>query len=253
MQSKYQEVYVLIVAGCLLALLLVGFIVIILLMYKKRQFVHEQELLQSRLEIQENIFKEISEELHDNIGQILAVVNLTLSAIRITNNRDARSSIKESKEMIVTAIQGISDLSKSLSPERIGKIGIIEAVKFELEKLAKTKFFKTSFIGSDVSLELSVEKEIFLFRIMQEILTNIIKHSKAKTITVQFSKIDRCLYIRCSDDGIGFNVAETLNAVSSKKGIGLANMINRTKLIGGKINIFSTKEGTTTRIEIPVY
>lgn len=253
MQNKYQEVYVAIVAGSVLALLLIGFIVTILFMYKKKQFIHEQELLQTRLEIQENIFKEISEELHDNIGQILTVLKLTLSSLSFSIKGNDLTSIRESKEMVVTIMQSISDLSKSLSPERISKIGIAEALRFELEKLEKTKFFKTSLSISDCKFNLSAEKEIFLFRIIQEILTNIIKHSKAKTIHADISQNDQLIHLTFSDDGIGFNVAEALNSVSSQKGIGLINMMNRVRLIGGKIKILSEKgKGTAIKIELPV-
>jgi len=253
MQNKYKEVYVLIVAGTVLALLLIGFIVIILFMYKKKQYIHEQELLQTRLEIQENIFKEISEELHDNIGQILAVLKLTLSSVSISLKGNDLTGIRESKEMVTTIIQSISDLSKSLSPQRISKIGIAEALRFELEKLEKTKFFKTSLSVSDCKFNLSAEKEIFLFRIIQEILTNIIKHSKAKTIHAAISENDQRIHLTFTDDGIGFNVAEVLNSASSKKGIGLMNMMNRARLIGGKIKIVSEKgNGTAVKIELPV-
>lgn len=253
MQDKYKEVYILIIAGIILALLLVGFIVIILFMYKKKQYIHEQELLQTRLEIQENIFREISEELHDNIGQILTVLKLTLSSLSGSMKETDLTSIRESKEMVTTIIQSISDLSKSLSPERIGKIGIAEALRFELERLEKTKYFQTSLSISDFQFNLSAEKEIFLFRIIQEILTNIIKHSKAKTIRADLTQNDQFIHLTFSDDGTGFNVAEVLNSVSSKKGIGLINMMNRAKLIGGKIKIVSEKgEGTTIKIELPV-
>jgi two-component system NarL family sensor kinase len=253
MQNKYQEVNVLIVAGSILALVLVGFIVTILFMYRKKQFIHEQELLQTRLEIQENIFKEISEELHDNIGQILTVLKLTLSSLSVSANGNDLTSIQESKEMVGTIMQSISDLSKSLSPGRISKIGIAEALRFELEKIEKTKFFKTSLSISDFKFNLSAEKEIFLFRIIQEILTNIIKHSKAKTIHADISGNDQSIYLTFSDDGVGFNVAEVLNSVSSQKGIGLINMMNRASLIGGKIKILSEKgEGTTIKIELRV-
>lgn len=253
MQNKYHEVNVLIVAGSILALVLVGFIVTILFMYKKKQFIHEQELLQTRLEIQENIFKEISEELHDNIGQILTVLKLTLSSLSVSANGDDLTSIQESKEMVGTIIKSISDLSKSLSPGRISKIGIVEALRFELEKIEKTKFFKTSLSISDFKFNLSAGKEIFLFRIIQEILTNIIKHSKANKIHADISGNDQSIHLTFSDDGVGFNLAEVLNSVSSQKGIGLINMMNRARLIGGKIKIFSEKgEGTTIKIELPV-
>ena len=145
MQTQNSEIVAVIVAGIFLALLLVGFIITMLVMYRKRQYQHQQELLNARLEIQENIFKNLSEEIHDNIGQELSVLKLTLSVISLKKEEEAEKFISESRGMVNHIISGISDLSKSLHTDRIIKIGVIEAVKFELDKIQKTNLFNTSF------------------------------------------------------------------------------------------------------------
>ena len=166
MQNQSSEIIAVIVAGIFLALLLVGFIITMLIMYRKRQYQHQQELLNARLEIQENIFKNLSEEIHDNIGQELSVLKLTLSVISLKKEEEAEKFISESKGMVNHIISGISDLSKSLHTDRIIKIGVIEALKFELDKIRKTNLFNTSFTSAVMEFHINPYIEIFLFFII---------------------------------------------------------------------------------------
>jgi two-component system, NarL family, sensor kinase len=252
MPDQYTEVIAVIVAGSILALLLVGFIITMLIVYRRRQFKQEQELLNARLEIQEQILKNLSEEIHDNIGQMLSVLKLTLAAIPNQNDSETDNFIKESKGMVNMIISSVSDLSKSLHTDRILKIGILEAVGFELEKIEKTNLFTTSFNGDDNTFKLEPENEIFLFRIIQEILNNILKHSKANHIEVRFFCKERFIVFTFADNGVGFDVKEALQKSAANRGIGLTSMTNRAKLIGGQLNISSQPgKGTIITIEIP--
>jgi len=252
MQNQFSEVVGVIVAGIFLALLLVGFIITMLVVYRRKQYQHQQELLHARLEIQENIFKNLSEEIHDNIGQELSVLKLTLSVISVAQEEEAEKYIKESKGMVNHIISSISDLSKSLHTDRIVKIGIIEAVKFELEKIEKTNMFRTSFTHDDERFDIDAGNEIFLFRIIQETLNNIIKHSKAQNISAELIYRENAIIFTFTDDGVGFDVKEAMQRPSSNRGIGLTSMVNRAKLIGGHLTVLSQPgKGTRTVIEIP--
>ncbi len=252
MQTKYSEILGVILATICLALLLMGFIITMLVMYRKRQYQHQQELLHARLEIQENIFKNLSEEIHDNIGQELSVLKLTLSVISVKKQEEAEKFIGESKGMVNHIITSISDLSKSLHTDRIVKIGIIEAVRFELEKIEKTNLFKTSLTYADVDFQINPGNEIFLFRIIQEVLNNIIKHSRAQHIHADLIYKENRIIFTFTDDGIGFDVKEAMQRPTSNRGIGLTSMMNRAKLIGGQLSIKSEPgKGTKTLIEIP--
>jgi len=252
MQNRSSEIIAVIVAGIFLALLLVGFIIAMLVVYRRRQYQHQQELLNARLEIQENIFKNLSEEIHDNIGQELSVLKLTLSVISVKKEAEAEKFISESRGMVNHIISSISDLSKSLHTDRIIKIGVVEAVKFELEKIQKTNLFKTSFTSADVDFQINPGNEIFLFRIIQEILNNIIKHSKAQNINAELFYRGNTIIFTFTDDGVGFDVKEAMQRPSSNRGIGLTSMVNRAKLIGGQLSIASQPgKGTKTVIEIP--
>jgi two-component system, NarL family, sensor kinase len=265
MQGKFQEVYVVIVIGIILALLLVGFILTILFLYQRRQHKQEQELarmkdlfdkelLQSQLEIKEATLKNIAQELHDNIGQMLTVVKFSLAGMRVKPEDPSYETIQESKQMLNKAIFDLSDLTKSMHTDRIAQIGLVEAIRFEMEMLAKMKLFETSFTLSEGQYHFDAQKEIFLFRIFQEILNNTIKHSKASRVDVSVicSEAGKFSFI-VSDNGQGFDVHEKQHSGSRVAGVGLKSMVNRAKLIGAVVNIESEPgKGTSVEVQLPL-
>jgi len=265
-KQPFQEVYVVIVIGVILALLLVGFIVTILLLYQRRQHRQERELaqlkdqyqnelLQSQLEIKEATFKTIAQELHDNIGQMLSVVKFSLATLSIKQDHPDYESVNESKQILNKAIFDLSDLTKSMHTDRIAQIGFVEAIRYELEMYRKLKLFETSIDAVDQNFHFGEQKEIFLFRMFQEIMNNIIKHAKASHVNVVIDTptADKFRLV-IKDDGVGFNAEEKKVSTSSKAGVGLKSMVNRAKLIGASINIQSAAgQGTSISVELPLH
>jgi two-component system, NarL family, sensor kinase len=250
MQDKTTEVYALIIVGSALALLLVGFIVTILFLYQKRQHrqeqelaimkgIYEQELLKSQLEIQEMTFKNIAQEIHDNIGQTLSLVKLTLSTLPISKQDPVHALLKDPKEMLNKAIYDLTDISRSLHSDRIAQIGLIEALRMELETLNKTNLYTTVCNIHGGIGNLDPQKEIILFRIAQEIINNIVKHSKATSIAVD-------LY-----NGVGFDVSKMQQRGVVVGGVGLKNMVNRAQVINARFTIDSNPgEGTSITVDL---
>ena len=265
MQNPGTEAYVVVVLGITLALLLVGFIVSILFLYQRRQHRQEQELarmkdeyhnelLQSQLEIKESTFKTIAQELHDNIGQMLSVVKFSLATLSIKKEDPDYESIFESREMLNKAIFDLSDITKSMHTDRITKIGLVEAIRYELEMFKKMRLFDTSLDSSEEHYYFDEQKEIFLFRMFQEMMNNTIKHAKASRVDVKMEGSENgkfSLVIR--DNGVGFNVTEKQLTKSSSAGVGLKSIINRAKLIGASVSIQSVPgEGTSVSVELPL-
>lgn len=258
-----QEIYIVTIIGILLGLLLVIFIVAMLILSKRRQLQQEQEVekmkdryekevLRSQLEIQENTFKTISQELHDNIGQMLSVVKLSLSALPLEKEHQAQPLVKHSQEVLNKAIVDLSDLNKSLHPDRITDIGLAESIKFELAAIKRAGLLKVQFSLVGKEFQLPDEKAIFLFRIFQEILNNVLKHSKATTINVTITyDTDNTFGMEVEDNGVGFETDGKGTPLSSAKGVGLTSMFNRAKLIGADISMTSViNEGTRVIIKI---
>jgi len=265
MSDQNQEIYVIILIGLVLALVLVGFIVIILFLYQRKQhrqekqlaeikIQYEQELLRSQLEMQESTFKFVAQELHDNIGQVLSVIKLSLSILPLTKENPAFESVQNCREMLNKVIFDVSNITKSMHTDRISDIGIDEAIRFELDTLRKTGLVKIDFEVSGTPHFINNQKAIFLFRMFQEMINNIFKHAQASHINVAvIYTTDYKFVLKVEDNGIGFSPEKKQTQTNSSSGIGLRNMINRAKLINGTISIKSEAgSGTSITVEVPL-
>jgi two-component system NarL family sensor kinase len=265
MHDQDQQIFFIILLGILLALVLVGFIVTILLLYQRKQHFQEQqmarmkdeyqqELLRSQLEIQEATFKTIAQELHDNIGQVLSVVKLSLSILPLESDHPAYESVQNSRQMLAKIIYDMADLTKSLHTDRITQIGLLEAMRFDLESLKKTKLLDVGFSVKGDEYPFEDQKAIFLFRMFQEMLNNILKHSKATRVIIEVNYlIDNKFVLKVEDNGVGFDTEAKKTKTTSSSGIGLKSMTNRASLIGAKISIQSQPgKGTAIQVEVPL-
>ncbi len=250
-----------------MALLLGFFIVSVLFLYQRRQQTHEkalvalkeeydQELLRSQLEIQEKTLKNISQELHDNIGQMLSVAKMTIAGAGIRKDHASYEVIQTSKEILNKAILDLANLTKSLHTDRILEIGLESAIEFEINTLLKTGLISISFSApvSEYHQRLDNQTSIFLYRMFQEILNNTLKHAKATQVNVLVDyTADHIFMLKVTDNGKGFDVTEKRNSAAPGTGVGLKSMINRAKLIGAKFLINSKiGEGTTVSILLPL-
>jgi len=261
MPNQNSEIYFVIVIGATLALLLVGFIVTILFLYQRRRQQqekelvmmkdqYEQEALKSQLEIQENTLKNISQELHDNIGQMLSVVKFSLAVLPVEKQHDAYEPIQNSRQILNKAILDLSNLTKSLHTDRITGIGLAESIGFEVDSVRKSGILDIQYKVSGNELHFDEQKKIFLFRMFQEILNNILKHSQASTVKITLdSPGDDNFALIIEDNGVGFNVEEKRNTASSSSGVGLKSLFNRAKLVGAQLSMKS-EPGKGTRVSI---
>ena len=250
--SINSSIYVL----CIFLLLVIFFILSFIVRYRKRiqekqlmktQF--QQALLQTQLEIQEQTLKTISEEIHDNVGQVLSLVKLNLNTIVNINDEKAQLKIESTKNLVSKAINDLRELSRSLHGERIGEIGLQEAIENELKIIQNTGQFKTELNITGQVYTQNPQKEMVLFRIVQEALHNAVKHANAINLKVvmNYSAVNFTLTI--TDDGSGFMPEQLL---TSQTGIGLKSMRNRAALIGGEFSLQSSKNnGTSISIELP--
>ena len=244
----------------LIAFLLLGlFIILLATLYSKKQKKNkiekqmmqaqfQQSLLQTQIEIQEQTFKNISQEIHDNIGQVLTLAKLHLNTFPQNIGTALQARVSDTEQLVSKAINDLRDLSKSLHSDKISEIGLANAIENELRMLRNTKQFHTSLDTVGQPFQLLPNHQMILFRIVQESLNNAIKHAKAKSITVQLHYQNSQLCLSIADDGIGFNT----NALqTSQTGIGLKNMQDRAALIGGVFTLFSMPgNGTTVTINI---
>ncbi|MFK5957499.1 MAG: sensor histidine kinase [Lutibacter sp.] len=216
-----------------------------LIKQRETQQQFEEEITKSKLEIQEQALQNISWEIHDNVGQLLSVAKMQLNILQLNVAEEQQSKIQETSEIIGKSLQELRGLAKSLNPETIKNKGLIDSLKLEVDRYNRLNFIKASLEISENIFNLSNEKEIILFRILQEFSNNTLKYSKANTLQFKLNYNDDFLEIFMEDDGIGFDVNDT----TKQNGIGLLNMKSRAKLIGAQIK-FSSSNNNGTKLYI---
>lgn len=208
----------------------------------------EEEITKSKWEIQEQALKNISWEIHDNVGQLLSVAKMQINILQMELPEIQQNKIIEVGEIVGKSLQELRGLAKSLNPETIKNKGLIESLTHEIDRFNRLNFINASLTVSNESFNLSNEKEIILFRILQESFNNTLKHSKANILTVKLNFNPSNLEIFIEDDGVGFD----MNATNNFGGIGLLNMESRAKLIGAKFVMESAEnKGTKLYISCP--
>ena len=257
LKAPTEFVITFILISVLLMLALAVFITIIIHRYQQKQnvyfkdietlkAVHENTLLQSQLEIQEQTFQNISREIHDNIGQKLTLAKLHLNTLNHTDNDKAMLQVNESVTMISEAINDLSDISRSMSSEIVLNNGLIKAMEFEAAQLTKSGRYKINFSTTGSPVFMDANTELILFRIAQEAINNIIKHSDANAIDIELHYNSILLTMTINDNGKGFDTNEHI-------GTGLLNMKKRTAMLNGKMNMSSSPTiCTQIKIEIPI-
>ena len=199
--------------------------------------------------IREDTLRSVSLELHDRVGHILTVALLHLDRNQSSSSHSPPTRIIQN--LLTEALEAIRHISSSCNAEQILLLGLSASIKQELEFLKSAAHFTThtEFTGEPFFLDDQVETAVY--RIFQEIMTNIIRHARAHEVHVLIDYSQAYLQLCVKDNGKGFDVGRQLNR-SHSKGNGLSNIIRRTRSIGGIPEIASELNvGTTVRIKIP--
>jgi signal transduction histidine kinase len=261
MQHPDKEIIIAIVAATTLFILLAGFIIIFLFFYNKKKQLHykelkeqqrlfEKEALISQFEIKEQTFHNISQEIHDNVGQVMLLAKLNLNKVLMTQPNKA---VEEIRDLIAQAVVDLRDISKSLHSEQIASMDLIAAIERELERVKKTSLLITVLNIKGCQIAIEPSKKLILFRMLQEILQNIIKHSKSNEVNITIDFQEENLVLDINDNGIGFNVSDKTGVDNKEKGAGLLNLHNRSKILNATLSIASQADkGTSIKIAMPL-
>ena len=256
MDSLSNQVTIIIVASIFFIIVAIG-IIILILVYQKRQLQYlneknqmqinfDKELFESQLEIKEQTLKSISQEIHDNIGQCLSLAKLNINTMNNNDLAGMQDKINASKELISKAIQDLRDISKSLNTDHIKDLGLMRSVEYELGMIRKSGSYSVNFEVKGEPYRLDPRKELIIFRIAQEVLQNIVKHARATSISVQLKFQPGLLLLEIADNGTGFDAGMLNLNIYDGYGLGLRNMYNRAKIINADFNLASTLEKGTT-------
>ena len=264
MLSEEYRILLIVIFGTIALLLSSVFLVYMLLSFRQRQKVniqekaalkaqYEQEILTSQLEVQNATLQHIGEELHDNIGQMLSVARINLNVVEEADRAaDNREFIQQANELIAKSIQDLRALTKSLDGDFVEDFGLTESIAQELQRIRHTGVFGTELRTSGDVYSLGFQREIVLYRIVQEVINNAIKHSEAKQVTVEINYTPDLFSLIISDDGKGFEYQNLPENELNKSGAGLRNIQRRASLIGATCQLVSSPgNGTTITITLP--
>lgn len=252
-----QSIIVFTISVVLLMMVFCTFIVTIIYRYQQKQNIyfrdlealkvtHENDLLRVQLEMQEYTFQNISREIHDNIGQKLALAKLYLNMIPFPKINSKPVQVTDSVEILSEAIKDLSDIARSMSSEVILNNGLVKGIEFEVAQLQKSGLYTIELTLSGNLVFFDFKKELIVFRIIQEALHNIMKHAEASKININLHYTAANLSLTIKDNGRGFEKEQ------KKEGTGLINIRRRTSLLGGDFSITSGKEGTQLVITLPI-
>ena len=228
-------------------------------MYKRRQnyflketeklkLDYEKNLLSTRLEIQEETFLNISREIHDNISLSLTLAKLHLNTLDLSNRQKTEEQLNQSINLLSNSIIELSEISKSLNAELIAQQGLLKALENEIKRIEEIKLFKLEYKVEGNPVYLDAQKELIIFRIIQESFNNIIKHSAATVAELRLNYNASKLYVNISDNGKGFENEK----IKNERQAGLKNMRSRTAIINGSMNLKSIPgHGTSLSFIIP--
>ncbi|MAQ74731.1 MAG: histidine kinase [Aquimarina sp.] len=239
------------------SLILVGIIVLMIflfLIFQKRKNIlllqqreakqqFERAIAETQIEIREETLRNISWELHDNIGQLL-----TLAKIQIGIAQGHPDKLQEVTDTITKSLTELRSLSKLINPDAIKSLSLSEAIRLEIERFNRLQYIEASMTANKEVRALDGQEEIVIFRILQEFFTNTIKHSKASKLIVDANFSKDKIIIKAEDNGVGFDI----NNTKTKQGIGLGNIQSRGKLIGAEVGLHS-EIGKGTSIKLVYY
>jgi signal transduction histidine kinase len=257
--ATIERNYIIIGALGVTLVLLIGLFV----MWRAKKLQEHQTILQEQkirlreaqinavIESQEQERKRFATDLHDGMGQLISALQLNISSLRQLSSFEKRDQLFESSEQLLNEVHDeIRNIAFNLMPPVLVKEGLVAATSELVRKINKAGGIKATLSAFDINGRLPQVVEISLYRVIQELLSNIIKYSHAKEVTISFTGHEDELVLTIDDDGEGYDLQAFQN---SKEGNGWRNVYSRVNLIKGTIEIDTQKgrKNSTLIITIP--
>ena len=215
---------------------------------------HERLAAVSRqlIAAEENERRRVARELHDEIGQVLTAVSISLQQVRGLVPARAVGRIDDSVGIVGQAIQAVRDLSLNLHPSMLDDFGLVATVRWYLERQQPLTDCELNLEAYSFQMSLPIEINMACYRVVQEAINNILRHARAQHAWVHVSSAERVIQVLIRDDGIGFNPDEARRRATQGDSLGILGMEERVKLLGGKFELQSRPgKGTTISLRVP--
>jgi len=240
MYQAGSDIIFLIVLACAGFGILAFFFVIVIVNYYRVNARKQGEIFNAVFETQSKERKRISEDLHDELGPLLSGIKIRVGTLRDMNEQTEKEAmIKETEVSLDKAVQEVRAITRNLMPRHLEEYGLIAELEEMKHLIEKSKSVKMNLRFSGLETRLTPLVEINLYRIINELVNNTMKHSQADTININMTRDKKGLRIFFSDNGKGFSPDANYN------GIGLKNIKNRINLFKGQYKIESVENSGT--------
>lgn len=244
-------------------LLLVLGVIVFVVLYQKRLLQHQEQvqrlqttrqyqLLEATMQAQEEERRRVARDLHDEVGSMLSLVRLNLHQLVAGMDgasEEVHTAEKTIKKLLDEVIGSVRRISHDLMPVVLDKMGLVQALESLRRSVPATAGVAVTYECNDKSRRVDPKLELILFRMVQELLSNALKHAHATLIHVKLLFDEEDVTLCFEDDGVGFDYAAHLQAATH--GVGVVSLKSRVQLLNGKINIQSAA-GVGTRVVITV-
>jgi signal transduction histidine kinase/ligand-binding sensor domain-containing protein len=214
----------------------------------------QQEFSRQLIESQEAERRRVAGELHDDLGQnMIVIINSAQMGLRAPTEGEMKKQLNEIVDTGTRTIQDIREIAYNLSPYHLDKIGLTESIKGMVRKLAELTGVRFIFDLEILDNIFPKELEINVYRIVQECVNNIIKHSSSSEASLLSRRMDDTLQIIIHDDGKGFDLSAFTSASNTGRGYGLSSIAERVRLLQGSLDIETAPgRGTKVTVTIPI-
>ncbi|RMH21561.1 MAG: PAS domain S-box protein [Acidobacteria bacterium] len=194
----------------------------------------------------------IAREIHDQLGQELTALKIHMSVLK-NAARDLDPAIAESLEtaakLVVSTTETVRRISRNLRPHPTAHLGLIPAIRWHIEELERDCGIRCRFVTELKKVNLDLERETHIFRILQEALTNVVRHAQATSVEIELAEKDGILMLTIADDGRGISE----DVISTGKSVGMTGMRERAHLCGGELTVFCAPgAGTIIVLRVPM-
>lgn len=209
----------------------------------------KHENIRIEIETQERERREIGQDLHDELGSTLLTMKMNLGLVEKQGLFlfDSSEALQELKYSLDSAIEYVKGVSRVISPAFLENFGLSRSVIQMVKRINSSCVAKVDFTETGVSAELSKEKQLHIFRIIQEVINNALRHASPWRISVTFEWSADVLIVEVRDDGYNFRFSEKFQSA----GLGLNNILNRATYIGAEFSNEDLSMGNLARIRIP--
>lgn len=248
MDAQEDRIYTaILITAIVLGFVMTYFIILILRQQRKNQALHQQNILAEVTQIEKERAR-IAHDLHDELGPLLSAIKMRINSFELTD-KDDKVQIIKTNDHIDDALKRIREISFNLMPNSLLRKGLSAAVREFVNYLNATTKIRFHYKAGN-ELKLSEQNAVNLYRIIQEIVHNTIKHSQSTLVHINLKQVKNTAVLEITDNGVGFDYDKESQ---ENIGFGLNSLLRRTEIMDGKMYVESAREkGTYFTFEIPL-